>query len=105
MSFETREGQGALFRNEDKAEGDNRPNATGKAKIGGIDFWVSAWTKTTKNGDRFQSLSFKPMNDASSSSRLAEPSVGRLDKGQRSDVLAAEIKKAVDAVYDDPIPF
>jgi hypothetical protein len=54
-----RDGQGSLFKN-DRKESDNHPNAKGAALIGGVEYWVSAWTKVDKNGNRWQSLSFQP---------------------------------------------
>lgn len=58
MAFEQRENAGSLFKN-DKKEKDTHPNATGSALIGGVEYWVSAWTKEGKNG-KWQSLAFKP---------------------------------------------
>lgn len=59
MAFEQKELSGSLFKN-DKREKDTHPNATGSALIGGVEYWVSAWTKTDKNGNKWQSLAFKP---------------------------------------------
>jgi hypothetical protein len=58
MAFEQRDMSGVLFRNEDKEEGDKRPNATGNCMIDGVEYYVSAWTKEGKSG-KFQSLAFK----------------------------------------------
>jgi hypothetical protein len=57
MTFQHKDGTGSLFPNQDKT-GPNAPNAKGRARIGGQDFWVSAWTRTTKDGTKFQNLSF-----------------------------------------------
>lgn len=59
MAFVPKNNTGALFKNDDKTE-ETHPNAKGSALIEGVDFWVAAWTKTDKNGNKFQSLSFKP---------------------------------------------
>lgn len=59
MAFEPRDNSGALFMN-DRREKDTHPNAKGSAIIGGVEYWVSAWTKTDRNGGKFQSLSFEP---------------------------------------------
>jgi hypothetical protein len=68
MAYEQRDNSGQLFRNDKKESGDNQPNAKGKAMIGGVMYYVSAWTKTIANGehagDKWQSLSFKPIQDA-----------------------------------------
>ena len=63
MAYEERDNSGTLFRN-DRREKATHPNATGKALIGGVAYYVSAWTKTGKNGDKFQSLAFKPVDES-----------------------------------------
>jgi hypothetical protein len=59
MAYEQKDFSGSLFKN-DKKESDNHPNAKGSAKIGGVEYWVAAWTKKDKNGNPWQSLAFKP---------------------------------------------
>lgn len=66
-NYEQRDMSGTLFRN-DKREKDTHPNATGKAMIGGVMYYVSAWTKEGANG-KFQSLSFKPVEEAPTKAR------------------------------------
>ena len=61
MAFTQNENSGSLFKN-DKKTADNHPNATGSALIGGVEYWVSAWTKDGKNG-KWQSLSFRRKDD------------------------------------------
>lgn len=63
MAFEQRDNSGSLFRN-DRREKDTHPHATGSAMIDGVEYWVSAWTKTDRNGNKFQSLAFKPKDGA-----------------------------------------
>lgn len=58
MAFELREGQGSLFKNENRTS-DSQPNARGDALIGGVVYEISAWTKEGRKG-KFQSLSIKP---------------------------------------------
>jgi hypothetical protein len=60
MAYEQRDNEGAIFKNE-KREKDTHPHGTGKAMIGGVMYWVSAWTKDGTKG-KFQSLSFRPMD-------------------------------------------
>jgi hypothetical protein len=62
LAYEHREGSGSLFKN-DKREKDSQPNARGDALVGGILYEIAAWTKTDKNGNKWQSLSFKPKED------------------------------------------
>jgi hypothetical protein len=61
MAYEQKENSGSLFKN-DKREKDTHPHATGTAKINGVEYWVSAWTKEGKKG-KWQSLSFKPKEE------------------------------------------
>lgn len=61
MPFEQRDNSGAIFKNEKKTS-ENHPHMTGTAMIGGVKYYVSAWTKEGNKG-RFQSLSFKPVDE------------------------------------------
>lgn len=63
MAYEQRDMSGSLFRN-DKRETDNHPNLKGSALIDGTEYWVSAWTKTSKTGEKWVSLSFQPKDKA-----------------------------------------
>lgn len=63
MAYEMKDFSGSLFKNERK-EKDTHPNATGTALIDGVEYWVSAWTKKDKNGNNWQSLAFKPKDEA-----------------------------------------
>ena len=62
MAYEVRELSGSLFKNDEKKE-ETHADFNGSAKIGGVDYWVNAWTKTyEKEGvkRKYYSLSFKP---------------------------------------------
>lgn len=63
MAYEQRDNSGSLFKNQ-KKESESHPNATGSAMIDGVEFWVSAWTKKDKNGNPWQSLSFRRKDEA-----------------------------------------
>lgn len=78
--------RGALFKNKRK-ESDNHPDVTGTLNVEGVEYWVSAWTKTGKSGERFQSLSVK-RKDGSESKPAKQ---------------AAGIE--VDPFIDDSVPF
>ena len=54
--FEIRELSGSLFKNQ-KQTGDKSPQMTGSCLIGGVEYWVSAWTREGEKG-RWQSLAF-----------------------------------------------
>lgn len=58
MAYETKPNTGSLFANE-KRESDTHANAKGTALIDGKEYWVDAWTNTSANGKRYQSLKFK----------------------------------------------
>lgn len=62
MAYEQRENSGSLFKNDKKTE-DKHPNARGSALIGGVEYWVSAWTKKDKNGNPWQSLAFSKKDE------------------------------------------
>jgi hypothetical protein len=51
--------RGVLFANEDRKT-DKHPNAKGTINIEGVEYWLSAWTKTSKNGSKYQTLSVQP---------------------------------------------
>lgn len=53
---------GALFKNEDK-QTDKHPDYKGSINVGGQEFWLSAWLKTSKKGTKFMSLSVKAKDD------------------------------------------
>lgn len=47
---------GALFKN-DKQGNDKRPDYRGKLNVGGVDYEVAAWLKSSKAGTKYLSLS------------------------------------------------
>lgn len=59
MAYELKDEQGSLWANTDRKT-DSHPNARGQAKIGGVVYWVDAWTNTASDGRRYQTLKFKP---------------------------------------------
>lgn len=54
--------RGALFRNTRK-EKDSHPDHQGTLNVGGVDYWISGWVKTSKSGQKFFSLSVKPKEE------------------------------------------
>ena len=50
---------GALFKN-DKQGNERRPDYTGPLNVNGTDYWVSAWLKSSKAGQKYMSLSIQP---------------------------------------------
>ena len=72
MPYEQRDNSGSLFRN-DKRETDNHPNLKGSAMIDGTEYWVSAWTKLSKNGEKWVSLSFQPKDKDKAPAKPSKP--------------------------------
>lgn len=73
--------RGAIFRNEQKDRDTDRDYA-GELDVGGTEYWVSGWVKTSKKGTKFLSLSIKP-----------------------KDAPPAGASKPRDVPFDDKIPF
>jgi hypothetical protein len=59
MAYEAKPNTGSLFKN-DKRTQDTHAHANGSALIDGVEYYVDAWTNTDKNGNKYQSLKFKP---------------------------------------------
>jgi hypothetical protein len=58
MAYEMKDNTGSLFAN-DKREKESHANARGSAVIDGKHYFVDAWTNTTNDGKKYQSLKFK----------------------------------------------
>ena len=57
--------RGSLFKN-DRKDDAKFPDYKGSINVDGIDYWLSAWIKVSKDGQKFMSLSVKNKNaDAS----------------------------------------
>lgn len=61
MAYEQKDNSGAIFKN-NKPKSDKSPPLTGNAMIGGVEYWVSAWSKTDKNGEKWISFSVTAKN-------------------------------------------
>lgn len=55
-----RDNSGTLGANQ-RREKDSHPSHTGQCTVDGKRYWISAWVKDGRDGSRFFSLSFKPM--------------------------------------------
>jgi hypothetical protein len=79
MAFEQREMSGSLFKNDKRTEENGQPHAQGKALIGGVLYYVSAWTKRDKNDQPWQSLSFKPVAATAKPAAKANAAIADMD--------------------------
>lgn len=59
--------KGAMFRS-DKRKPDDRDFA-GSLNVAGQDFWISAWSKVSKKGVKYLSLSIKPKEAATTKTK------------------------------------
>lgn len=73
MSYEHKDGSGSLFKNDDKQQ-ETHADYKGQCKINGVEMWVNAWKKETKNGEVYLSLSFKPKNQQPTNTPAARSS-------------------------------
>jgi hypothetical protein len=56
VAYELREGRGSLFANVSKRDA-SQPDFTGKVRIGGVSYRLSAWEKKSRTGVSWISLS------------------------------------------------
>ena len=68
-AYQHKDDTGSLFAN-DKREKETQPNAKGSAMIGGVEYWLSAWTNTSNDGKKYQSIKFE-RKDASKAAQPA----------------------------------
>lgn len=61
---------GSLFGN-DRREKETQPHAKGSAMIGGVEYWLSAWTNTTNDGRKYQSIKFERKDASNQSTQIA----------------------------------
>lgn len=89
MAYELREGQGSLFRNENR-NNDKAPHARGEALIGGVVYEIAAWTKEGRKG-KFQSLSIKPKEQRRDQPQQRQTSYSEASGGRDPGFLDDEI--------------
>lgn len=96
MTYETKPNTGSLFKN-DKGDNPARPDYKGSLNIEGVDGWISAWLKESKDGKKYMSLSWQPKD------KQAAPSTGA--PAQSSTKRAVPAQRAPEPDFDDPVPF
>jgi len=75
MAYKKKDNEGVLFANRDR-KSDKHPNAKGDALIDGVEYWVSAWTNTSKAGAKYQSLKFALKDAAAEREPRGKPLTG-----------------------------
>jgi hypothetical protein len=99
---------GALFENEKRAK-ESHPHMRGSCTIKTpdgevLEFWVSAWQKTSKKGDDFFSLSFQLKDEQKAQEDAPVKKSSGLFK-KRDEAVTSKSSKTVDEDLDDQIPF
>lgn len=51
--------KGALFKNDEKQDGDTSADYRGNATIGGVEYFMDAWINTAQSGRKYMSVKFK----------------------------------------------
>jgi len=95
MAYEKKDNSGALFKN-DKKEKDTHPDYRGDIKIDGVEYWLSAWIKPTKNGTKFMSLSAQVKdgqfsNGAPKASQAPQKSNAKATQGSGFDDVSDDV--------------
>jgi hypothetical protein len=68
--------RGVLFKN-DKKQSDKHPDYKGNAEIEGVEYWVSAWIKTSGKGAKFMSMSFQAKEEQPAPQQTSRPPASR----------------------------
>jgi uncharacterized protein (DUF736 family) len=91
---------GALFKN-DKGGNEQRPDYKGTLNVNGQEYWISAWLKSSKAGQKYMSLSVQPKEARQSVAprqATAQQYRDAKDGGYRQSAPVAQF-------VDDDIPF
>lgn len=63
MAYEKKANSGSLFQN-DRKQNENHADYNGSVMVGGVEYWLNGWKKTTKDGKPWLSLALKPKDAA-----------------------------------------
>ena len=64
---------GVLFKNDDKREGKKDPEYRGSAVVDHVNYWLSVWVNTSKDGRKYMSVKFKPKDEKATRDPGAAP--------------------------------
>lgn len=70
---------GALFKN-DRKQTEKHPDYNGSVIVGGQEFWISAWLKTSNKGTKFMSLAFTEKQPAAAPAPNPTPMGNEFDE-------------------------
>ena len=70
--------RGSLFKN-DRKDDAKFPDYKGSVNVEGVEYWLSAWIKLSKDGQKFMSLSIKNKNADASLNKPKKASFDDLD--------------------------
>jgi hypothetical protein len=105
MAFEQRDNSGSLFSN-DRKSSDNHPTHKGACMIGGVEYWIAAWVKTSKDGNkRFFSLSFEPKERQDTQFGPEQTTASTPRTAQEPQEGTRQAAAGSGHQYDDSIPF
>jgi len=83
MAYEQKDNSGSLFKNDKQQP--NHPDYKGSCMVDGVEYWMSAWIKPTKDGSgRWMSFAFQPKEQAKPKARPARQDQGGFDGGDDS---------------------
>jgi len=85
---------GLLAKN-DKQGNESRPDYRGSINVDGVDYWLSAWIKTGRDGtklagQKYMSLSVQPKDASYGGAPAAAPAPARMTQDQRDAQAIAE---------------
>lgn len=64
MAYEQKPNSGSLWPN-DRKEKDTHPDLRGSINVNGVDYWINAWGKVSKDGKDWLSISVKSKDEQS----------------------------------------
>ena len=93
MSYDN-SNSGLLAKN-DKQGNESRPDYRGSINVDGVDYWLSAWIKTGRDGtklagQKYMSLSVQPKDASYGGAPAAAPAPARMTQDQRDAQAIAE---------------
>lgn len=64
--------RGVLFKNKEK-QSETSPDYTGSVNVDGTELWLNGWLQTSKQGEKYFSLSVKPKTGVPSAVKAKTP--------------------------------